>query len=71
MNPKPAYQVLDRLINNEWKTNTSLKSNRKGKANFRGFYGRYEIKIVYEGKTQVSEINLGKGEKKPFFLIFE
>ncbi len=71
MNPKPAYQVLDKLINDEWKTKASLKSNREGKANFRGFYGRYEIKIISDGKTQVCEINLGKGEKKPFVLTFE
>ncbi len=71
MNPKPAYQVLDKLINNEWKTNTSLKSNREGKANFRGFYGIYEIKIISDGKTQVCEINLGKGKNKPFILILD
>lgn len=53
------------------KTKASLKSNREGKANFRGFYGRYEIKIISDGKTQVCEINLGKGEKKPFVLTFE
>lgn len=42
MSEKPAYKVLDRLINKEWKTN--IEDTIKGKTyTFRGFYGDYEI----------------------------
>ena len=37
MNPKPAYQALDKLINHEWKTNLTLATDAQGKARFRGF----------------------------------
>lgn len=45
LNPKPAYRALDRLINHEWKTALTLKTDRNGKATFRGFHGRYAIGV--------------------------
>lgn len=47
MSEKPAYKVLDRLINEEWKTNFTTETEEK--LCFRGFYGKYEITI--DGKT--------------------
>lgn len=41
---KEAYKVLDRLINKEWKTNTTFGA-ANGVGNFRGFYGDYVLKI--------------------------
>lgn len=49
MSKKPAYEVLDRLINHEWKTNLSSQTNENGELSFRGFYGEYEI--IVDGKT--------------------
>lgn len=49
-NEKPAYKVLDRLINHEWKTNIQIETNKFGIASFRGFYGKYNIKITVDGK---------------------
>ena len=45
---KPAYKVLDRLINHEWKTSfeTEIDSDT---LSFRGFYGEYEV--VVDGKA--------------------
>jgi GH35 family endo-1,4-beta-xylanase len=42
---KPAYEVLDHLINKEWKTRTTLITDEKGIASFFGFRGTYEISI--------------------------
>lgn len=42
-NPKPSYQVLDSLINDEWKTRLELKADKKGRIAFRGFRGQYKI----------------------------
>jgi GH35 family endo-1,4-beta-xylanase len=48
MTEKPAYRVLDRLINHEWKTNIeSVVQNDT--LSFRGFYGEYEV--VVDGKA--------------------
>lgn len=49
MSEKPAYKALDRLINHEWRTNTTLQAKENGEVSFRGFYGEYEIAV--DGKT--------------------
>jgi len=46
MSPKPAYNVLKKLIKEDWRTETSLTTDAKGRATFRGFYGRYELTIT-------------------------
>lgn len=48
MNPKPAYKVLDQLINHEWRTNLTIKTDANGKASFRGFHGGYWIRMEKE-----------------------
>ncbi len=50
---KPAYDVLDRLINKEWHTEAELVTDQNGCVNFRGFYGDYEV-IANETSTLVS-----------------
>lgn len=45
MSEKPAYKVLDKLINHDWKTETSgIVEN--GEFSFRGFYGEYEAEVT-------------------------
>lgn len=46
---KPAYEVLDRLINEEWHTEAELVCDANGNADFRGFYGDYDVTV--NGKT--------------------
>ena len=43
MNPKPAYEALDHLINHEWKTSFTVKAPKDGKISWRGFKGDYKI----------------------------
>jgi GH35 family endo-1,4-beta-xylanase len=52
MNPKPAYHALDRLINHEWKTNLKVTTGANGKASFRGFHGRYSLRVAVGGETR-------------------
>ncbi|WP_298652770.1 endo-1,4-beta-xylanase [uncultured Proteiniphilum sp.] len=40
---KPVYHVLDELINNEWRTQTIVKTSNDGVVKFRGFKGRYVV----------------------------
>ena len=42
-NPKPSYEILDKLINHEWKTRLNLKADKDGRISFRGFRGTYII----------------------------
>lgn len=65
MNPKPAYKVLDQLINHDWKTNLTLTTDTQGKVNFRGFHGSYIIAASKGGelKKQIP-FELKSGEEK-------
>jgi len=71
MNPKPAYRELDRLINHEWKTSTTLKTDAKGKAHFRGFHGKYSIQVtVGRRQRQFSfELKSGTGQNQARFIL--
>lgn len=68
MNPKPAYETLDQLINHEWKTNLKISSDSHGNARFRGFYGKYKITIKQKGKPIEREINLTKTGSNKFVI---
>lgn len=49
--PKPNYVVLNRLINEEWRTNIELDLKDAKNAEFQGFFGVYEIEIFSGGKS--------------------
>ncbi|HCR92189.1 MAG TPA: hypothetical protein DIW50_17420 [Prolixibacteraceae bacterium] len=63
MNPKPAYQALDKLINHEWKTNGVFNTNSNGKVSFRGFHGKYKVCVSANGISKEFSFDLKKGEK--------
>ncbi|MBN1822392.1 MAG: endo-1,4-beta-xylanase [Prolixibacteraceae bacterium] len=46
LSPKPAYKMLDELINKKWKTKITEKTD-KDLIKFRGFYGKYNVSIKY------------------------
>ena len=60
MKPKPAYLALDRLINTEWKTALRLESDAAGKVSFRGFLGKYSIRITVGANTRDYAFNLSR-----------
>lgn len=43
LSPKPAYLVLDQLINHQWKTHATMTTNASGQIVLRGFYGDYRV----------------------------
>ena len=69
--PKPVYLVLDKLINQTWKTNASLQTDSQGAVSFRGFYGEYEISLTTtDGKTKFYKVHVSKNEdNKRVFII--
>lgn len=46
--PKPAYDVLKKLIKGDWHTNVKGKTDYDGIVSFEGFFGEYDL--FYEGK---------------------
>ena len=60
-NPKPSYKALDRLINQDWKTNLEAKSGDDGTVKFRGFHGGYKIKVTADGRTKEFDLKVQPG----------
>src|SRR5207237_9244354 len=49
LQPKPAYEALRELITHEWSTDLTIKTNARGEALGRGFYGTYEVTVTAPG----------------------
>jgi len=62
--PKPIYEVLDRLINNEWRTRLSVPLDSTGSLSFRGFFGTYEIRLTTkDGNVRIYPVHVRKDEQ--------
>ena len=61
MSKKPAWEELDQLINHDW--HTSIRETCSGTADFKGFYGEYELTATVGGKTVTKKLHLKKGSK--------
>jgi hypothetical protein len=46
MRPKPVYERLQTLIHDEWKTKQTITADSDGQIAFRGFCGRYGLKLT-------------------------
>ena len=71
LKPKPAYKALDQLINRDWKTNLETKSDAVGNVKFRGFLGKYSVRVAVGDSVEQFEINLGKDSQEPFTLTLK
>ena len=58
--PKESYRALDKLINQDWKTNLQSKTDAQGTLKFRGFCGKYTVKVTSGGRTQELELKVSK-----------
>ena len=45
MSPKPAYEVLHRLVKDQWWTRVTVRTDEQGTASFRGTLGQYRITV--------------------------
>lgn len=58
LSPNPAFKVIDKLINEEWRTEGIYGTNEYGVANINGFKGDYDLEFSYNGKIIPSQSNL-------------
>ena len=65
---KPAFHVLDELINKRWHAEGKTGTDDGGNAAFHGFYGKYDVTVVTNGKETKTEIDLRKGSQNSFTL---
>ena len=63
---KPLYYSIRKLIKADWHTNVSNIQFSQGAYGFRGFYGKYRVKINIEGKAVVETIHLSKTGRNVF-----
>ena len=69
LTPKPAYKMLDNLINKVWRTEI-CDEIAESEYEFRGFYGKYEIKVQVNGETKKAIFDLSKYKSDNINLIF-
>ena len=60
LSEKPAYKVIKNLFKKEWCTNAETITNEQGTAEFRGFYGDYDVTVIYDGKEVPVKIKLSE-----------
>lgn len=66
LTPKPAYDMIDKIFNKEWRTNLDIEANADGETSFRGFYGDYELSVQSGNKTATKTVTLSKDGKNEF-----
>ena len=66
--PKAAYRVLDELIHRQWKTRLTTQTDAQGQARFRGFYGKYQVKLVHGDVTRSFPIEHTRCGEKTYRL---
>ncbi len=66
---KLSYQVLDQLINKEWRTNLTIET-KDSHTYFKAFYGDYEITAVHNGKVITRELHLSRDGYDEFQFVF-
>lgn len=67
---KPAYEVLDRLINKEWKTNLA-KQTEFSTIDFEGFYGSYKLVVKNGDKTYEKMVNFPKKGTRTNVIVLD
>jgi endo-1,4-beta-xylanase len=71
LQPKAAYRVLEELIRREWKTSLRTDTNAEGRASFRGFYGKYQVKILQGDRVRTLEIDHARSGGKSYRLTLQ
>jgi len=62
MNPKPAYEALAQLINEDWRTSEQLGTDAQGHVSFRGFHGDYSMTASHGGQQLQGSFKIEPGK---------
>jgi GH35 family endo-1,4-beta-xylanase len=65
MSPKPAYDILKKLIRERWWTRTEVSVDKGGTARFRGFFGDYRLTFVENGREMTGSFAFDKAAPGP------
>ena len=67
MSKKPAWEVLDQLINREW--HTDVEAVCDAEADLKGFFGTYDLEAACDGRQVTTRIHLKKGADNRFTVV--
>jgi GH35 family endo-1,4-beta-xylanase len=71
MSPKPVYERLMALVKNEWWTRVQARTNPKGEAEIKAYFGRYRFRVTLpDGRTLTREADWKSGQANEVHLLF-
>lgn len=69
MSPKPAYYKIKELLQERWHTKAEVISDADGHADFRGFYGDYEVTVETDQGVITKTVSLSKNGENNFNFV--
>ena len=69
MSPKPAYYKIKELLQERWHTEGETVTDNNGCAEFRGFFGEYEMSITVDGNTTEQKFTLSSKANNEYTLV--
>jgi len=69
--PKPAWNRLKTLIKEEWTSRQSGTADAAGVYAFRGFFGRYDVRVTAAGSRRSFTTHLEKGKPNEWNLTLD
>lgn len=68
LSPKPVFGVLKDLIKSEWHTKGTTLA-KEGDAEFKGFFGEYEISVRHNGSETSHTVSLQENAENQFTIV--
>jgi endo-1,4-beta-xylanase len=69
LSAKPAYKVLERLINHLWRTDAAGRTGPDGRIGVRAFFGTYRITVRQGARKATAEVHLGREGASAFEIV--
>ena len=68
MTPKPAYEVLKELVKDRWWTRDEFATDSGGRADVRGFWGDYQIRVRVGDRETTADVTLARGQENHWLI---
>jgi endo-1,4-beta-xylanase len=65
---KAAFGTLEKLLHEDWRTETSGATGENGIYSFQGFHGMYTVTVEHAGKKAETELHLEKGAENQLVI---
>ena len=70
--PKPVYEMLDKLINETWNTRIETEPDEDGAIRFRGYFGKYSVQVTTsDGMVYSYPLHVRKDEENQWSFTIE